>query len=164
LADRKPLLGCKTIDLALDREDRVDVADRFSGEWRFAQISQLEEFAPTVAPACRLGDRARFALGVIEIAKPGISIGRSFPAPRAVIPADRSASRSAYVAPELRRSAGKQWRPSGPAGGAAEQFRSGRVDYVARQFYFRRFVDFLRAELDRVGPAEAVTTRTSCIC
>jgi hypothetical protein len=31
LADRTPLLGGKTIDLALDREDRVDAADRFNG-------------------------------------------------------------------------------------------------------------------------------------
>jgi len=31
--------------------------------------------APAVAPAGRLGDRARFALGVIELAEPGIGIG-----------------------------------------------------------------------------------------
>src|SRR5246127_1983563 len=74
LADRKPLL--ETIDLALDREDRGDAADRFNGEWRFAQIGQLEEVAPTMAPACRLGDRARFALGVIEIAKPCCAANR----------------------------------------------------------------------------------------
>jgi hypothetical protein len=85
LADRKPLL--ETIDLALDREDRVDAADRFNGEWRFAQIGQLEEVAPTMAPACRLGDRARFALGVIEIAKPGIRIGLEDPGVAGEMPA-----------------------------------------------------------------------------
>ena len=69
------MLGCGAIDLALNREDRVDVADRFDGEWRLAQIRQLKEFATAVAPARGLNDRARLALCVIEITKPGISIG-----------------------------------------------------------------------------------------
>jgi len=87
LADRKPLRAGKTIDLALDREDRVDAAHCFDGEWRLAQISQLEEFAPTMAPARRLGDRARFALCIIEIAKSGISIGLEDPGISGEMPA-----------------------------------------------------------------------------
>ena len=58
LADREPLLGHSAVDLTLDREDLVDPADRFDSERRFAKIGQDEEFAPTVAPAGRLGDRA----------------------------------------------------------------------------------------------------------
>jgi hypothetical protein len=69
------LLGCGAIDLALNREDRVNATYRFDGQWRFAEIGELEEFATAVAPAGSLGDRAGFALGVIEIAKAGIGVG-----------------------------------------------------------------------------------------
>jgi hypothetical protein len=71
VAECEPLLGCGAIDFALHREDRVDAAHRFDGERRLAQISRLEEFATAVAPARGLGDRARLALCVIEITKPG---------------------------------------------------------------------------------------------
>jgi hypothetical protein len=73
------LLGRGTIGLALNREDRVDAAYPFDGEWRLAQIRQLKEFTTTVAPAGGLGDRVRFALDVIEIAESGISVGLEDP-------------------------------------------------------------------------------------
>jgi len=73
------LLGCGAIDLALNREDRVNATYRFDGQWRFAEIGELEEFATAVAPAGSLGDRAGFALGVIEIAKAGIGVGLEDP-------------------------------------------------------------------------------------
>ena len=79
LADCEPLLSGGAIDLALNREDRVDAAHRFDGEWRLAQISQLKEFAPGVAPAGRLSDRAGSAPGIIKIAEPGIGIGLQDP-------------------------------------------------------------------------------------
>ena len=65
LADREPLLGHSAVDLTLDREDLVDPADRFDSERRFAKIGQYEEFAPTVAPAGRLGDGAGSAPGIV---------------------------------------------------------------------------------------------------
>jgi glutathione-independent formaldehyde dehydrogenase len=71
VADGEPLLRCGAIDLALNREDRVDATDRFNGERRLAQIRQLKEFAPGVAPAGRLGDRAGSAPGIIKIARHG---------------------------------------------------------------------------------------------
>jgi hypothetical protein len=46
LADREPLLGSDTVDLALDREDLVDAAHCFDRQRRFAEIGQHEEFAP----------------------------------------------------------------------------------------------------------------------
>jgi hypothetical protein len=79
LADREPLLGSDTVDLALDREDLVDAAHRFDGQRRFAEIGQYEEFASAMAPAGRLGDRAGPARGIVEIAKAGISIGLEDP-------------------------------------------------------------------------------------
>src|SRR5262249_54019384 len=79
LADGEPLLDRGAIDLALNREDRVDAAHRFDGQWRFAEIGELEEFATAVAPAGSLGDWAGLALGVIEIAKAGIGIGLEDP-------------------------------------------------------------------------------------
>jgi hypothetical protein len=72
MAKREPLLGHSAADLALDREDLVDPADRFDSERRFAKIGQYEELAPAVAPARRLGDRAGSTPGIVEIAKPGI--------------------------------------------------------------------------------------------
>jgi len=77
-ADREPLLGGDTVDLALDREDFVNAAHRFDSQRRFAEIGH-EEFAPAMAPAGRLGDRAGPAPGIVEIAKPGISIGLEDP-------------------------------------------------------------------------------------
>jgi hypothetical protein len=41
---------------------------------RFAEIGQHDEFAPAVAPAVCLGDRAEPALGIVEIAKAGITV------------------------------------------------------------------------------------------
>jgi hypothetical protein len=39
LADCEPLLGRGAIDLALNREDRIDAAHRLDGERRLTQIS-----------------------------------------------------------------------------------------------------------------------------
>jgi len=78
-AEREPLRGGDAVDLALDREDLVNAAHGFDGQRRFAEIGQHEEFAPAMAPARRLGDRAGPAPGIIEIAKAGISIGLEDP-------------------------------------------------------------------------------------
>src|SRR5512143_1657017 len=67
------------VDLALDGEDCIDTLDRLNRQRRLAQIGQLEEVAPSVAPARRLGDRPRLAPAVVEIAEPGISIGLEDP-------------------------------------------------------------------------------------
>jgi len=68
---RQPLLG-HAVDLTLDCKDLADPADRFDSKRRFAKIGQYEELP--VAAASRLGDRVVSAPGIVEIAKPGISI------------------------------------------------------------------------------------------
>src|SRR5207248_1817196 len=75
LAHRQTVADRQAIDLALDREDLVDAADRFDRQGCLSEIGHLEEMAPAMAPARRLGDRPWFALAVIELAKPGISVG-----------------------------------------------------------------------------------------
>jgi len=76
-----PLARChalgrrSAVDLALDGEDCVDTPDRLDRQRRLAQIGHLEEVAPSMAPARRLGNRPRLAPAVVEIAEPGISIG-----------------------------------------------------------------------------------------
>ena len=79
LAGREPPLGRSGVDFAFDREDLVNTAHRFDSQRRFAEIGQHEEFAPAMAPAGRLGDRAGPAPGIVEIAKTGISIGLEDP-------------------------------------------------------------------------------------
>jgi hypothetical protein len=75
LSRRQAIRGQQTVDPTLDGKDRVDVLNRRGRQRRFAQIGQLEEVAPAMAPAGRLGDRAGFAFAVVELAEPGISIG-----------------------------------------------------------------------------------------
>ena len=67
------------VDLALDGEDRVDAPDRLARQRCLAEIGQLKEVAPAMAPARRLGDRPGLALAVVELAEPGISIGLEDP-------------------------------------------------------------------------------------
>jgi len=97
LTAREPLLGLSAVDLALDREDLVDPADRFDSERRFAKIGQYEELAPAVAPAGRLSDRAGSAPGIVEITKPGISIGLEGPGIAGEMPAGVLASAVAGI-------------------------------------------------------------------
>jgi hypothetical protein len=75
LPRRQAIGGRQAVDPALDGEDLVDAADRLDRERRFPEIGLLEEVAPAVAPARRLGDRSRLAFAVVELAEPGISIG-----------------------------------------------------------------------------------------
>ena len=66
--------GQETVDRAIDGEQRIDAAGHLDRQRRL-QIGQLEEVAPAMAPARRLGDWARFAFAVVELAEPSISIG-----------------------------------------------------------------------------------------
>jgi hypothetical protein len=75
LPHRQPVAGRLAIDPALDGEDRLDALDRLDRQRRFAQVGLLEEAAPAMAPASRLGDRTRFAFAVVELAEPGIGVG-----------------------------------------------------------------------------------------
>src|SRR5215207_5468154 len=75
LARRQTVADRQAIDLSLDSEDLVDAADRFDRQRCLSEIGHLEEMAPAMTPARRLGDRPRFALAVIELAKSGISVG-----------------------------------------------------------------------------------------
>ena len=61
--------------LALDGEDPSMRRTASTASGGFAQVGQLEELAPAMAPARRLGDRPRLALAVVEIVEPGIGIG-----------------------------------------------------------------------------------------
>src|SRR5689334_11273023 len=45
------------------------------GQRRLSEVGQLEELAPAMAPARRLGDRPWLAPAIVEIAEPGIGIG-----------------------------------------------------------------------------------------
>src|SRR5262249_57398902 len=71
----QPVAGRQTVDPALDREDLVDAPNHLDGQWRLAEITQLEEVAPAMAPARRLGDRAGFAFAIVELAEAGIGVG-----------------------------------------------------------------------------------------
>src|SRR5258708_38716320 len=84
LARGQPLLERKAINLALDVEERVDALDGLQGDRRDRRrllasprvrgdVGQLEELAARMAPAQRLDDRARLAVGKIEA---GLSVGR----------------------------------------------------------------------------------------
>ena len=75
LSRRQSVIGRLAVDPAFDGEDLVDAPNRLDRQRRLAQIGLLEEVAPAVAPASRLGDRARFAFAVVELTEPGISIG-----------------------------------------------------------------------------------------
>ena len=71
----QPVAGREAVDRALDREELVEAPDRRDRQWCLAQIGQLEELAPAMAPTRRLGDRPGFAFAAIQFAEPGIGIG-----------------------------------------------------------------------------------------
>jgi hypothetical protein len=75
LACGTPVISCNPVDLALDREDRIDAAHSFRRQRCFAGIGNDKEVAPAVAPAGRLGDRSRSSPGIVEIAEAGIGVG-----------------------------------------------------------------------------------------
>ena len=80
LPSRQAVIGRHAVDFALNGEELIDPTDGLDCQRRLAQIGQLEELAPAMAPACRLGDRPRPAPALIEIAEAGISIGLRMPA------------------------------------------------------------------------------------
>ena len=98
-----PLLGCRAVDLGLDRKDLVNAAHRLDGARRLVQIGQLEEFASAVRPAGCLGDRPRTALGLAQFAKPGIGVGLQDPGPAGEMPARMLTAAVARVAEQRRR-------------------------------------------------------------
>ena len=74
---RQPLLDRKAIDLAFDPEKRVDAFDGLQRDRRDRRrivaaprigcdVGQLKELPARMAPAQRLDDRARLAVGKIE--------------------------------------------------------------------------------------------------
>ena len=82
-ADREPLRGRQTIDLALDGEDRVDTFDRFDSQRRDRRqlaaglggdVGQDEELAPGVRPARRLDQGSRPAVSRVEPIEAGIGV------------------------------------------------------------------------------------------
>jgi hypothetical protein len=72
---QQALGGRHAVDLALDGEEFIDPTDGFDGQRRPPEIGQLEELAPPMAPARRLGDRPGLAPAVVEVAEPGIGVG-----------------------------------------------------------------------------------------
>ena len=70
-----PLLDRAAIGLALGRKDVVDATHRLGGQRGFAGRGQGEEVASPMAPTRGLGDRPRIPLGIVQIAKAGVSIG-----------------------------------------------------------------------------------------
>ena len=58
------------VDLALDREQRIDAVDSLNGDWRLLEPRQFEELAPELRPACRLDDRPRLAARFVEPVEP----------------------------------------------------------------------------------------------
>ena len=111
LARRQPVAGRHAVDLALDGEDRVDPPDRLDRQRRLAQIGQLEELAPAMAPARRLGDRPRLAPAVVEIAEPGIGIGLEDPGIAGEMPGGMLAGAIARVEEHRGRRVGPGERP-----------------------------------------------------
>src|SRR5437588_395103 len=75
LARRQAVAGRKPVDVALDREDRIDAAHRLDRHGRFTGIGDDEEVAPAVSPARGFGDRTWPPLAIVEVAEPGISVG-----------------------------------------------------------------------------------------
>jgi hypothetical protein len=82
------LIDGATIDLALHLKDRVNTLHRFECERRdhrkliprlSSHVGKLEELAPAMRPAARLGDRAGAAVRRIEPVESGIGIGLQDP-------------------------------------------------------------------------------------
>src|SRR5207244_3431607 len=68
------LVRRRAVDLALDREQRVDALDRLDRDRRLVDARQIEELAPRVRPARRLDDRAGLARGRVEPIEPRIGV------------------------------------------------------------------------------------------
>ena len=86
------ILGARAVDVALDGEDGVDARDRFQRDGRDRRrvlaaprvggdVGQLEELAPRMAPAQRLDDPPRLALGRIEAVVAAVGVGLEKAAP-----------------------------------------------------------------------------------
>jgi len=74
LSYREPLFRGQAVDFAFDIEDRVDPADRFDRQWRLRHIGEHEQFAPSMRPARRFGNRTGFAGLVIQIIEAGVRV------------------------------------------------------------------------------------------
>ena len=74
-AGGQALLRRSAVDVPLEIEDGVDPTHRLERDRYLGHVGQHVELAPAVRPARRLGDRAGFSPGVIEIVEPGIGIG-----------------------------------------------------------------------------------------
>jgi len=68
-------LRSKTVDLTFDGEQDIDALDRFGCDRRFAEPREIEELASPVSPARGLDDRTFFAIGIVELAEPGVGVG-----------------------------------------------------------------------------------------
>jgi len=84
----QPFVGSKSVDLALDLEDRVHAFDRLQSERRDRRrlaecfvahmggdVGEHEELAPRMAPARRLKDHSRRPVRRIEPIEAGIGVG-----------------------------------------------------------------------------------------
>lgn len=75
LPRHQPVASRIAIDRPLDGKQLVGAANRINRQRRFPEVGLLEEAAPAVAPARRLGDRAGFPVAAVELAEPGMGIG-----------------------------------------------------------------------------------------
>ncbi len=75
MARGSALVRRQTIDLALDRKQRIDLLDGLDRDRRFLQSRDLEQLASRMRPAADLGDRTRLARSLVEPVEAGIGIG-----------------------------------------------------------------------------------------
>ena len=78
-------LGRKTVDLTLDGEQDIDTLDRLGCDRRLAEPREIEELASAVRPARGLDDRTFLAIGMVELAEPGVGVGLVGRVPRATL-------------------------------------------------------------------------------
>jgi hypothetical protein len=86
------LVGAQTVDLALDREERVDALHGFQGDRRYGRgarpaprargnIGEFEKASSGARPTQRRGDRSCLAREIIEAVVAAIGIGLEDAAP-----------------------------------------------------------------------------------
>src|ERR1700744_5813163 len=69
------LVRSKAVDLLFDGEQDIDARDRLGRDRRLGEPCKMKKRAPAVRPARGLEDRAAPAIGLVEPAKAGVSVG-----------------------------------------------------------------------------------------
>lgn len=75
LAHAQAFLRRKAVDLTFDGEQDINALDRLGRDRRLAEPREIEELAPTVAPARGLDNGTPFAIDIVELAEARVGVG-----------------------------------------------------------------------------------------